>query len=697
MSVGLFVAAIGILVSVGWSFDITFLKSILPKWRAMPPAAALGFILSGCSLYCFGLAWQGRTWLRRISQICALCVALFGLFKLGHYIFGWSMNFDMLGFHDPANVSFPTRMSQLTAVDFLLLGGALLLAGRSGFSRLFQIFVISATLIGWLGFLRYLYGGEPLLSYGQMAVHTSVLLIILSGGILCTRPDAGLMVLLMSDSEGGKLARRMLLPTLLVPFLITFLESLVDRTGWFNPDAQSSLFTILDIIIFGGLVWFNAALLHRADMEHRRATQERNRLAHIVEDSEDAIISKDLDGIITSWNRGAEKVFGYSAQEAIGKSMLMLFPPDRVEEEPKILERIRRGEDVSHFETVRVTKSGKLIDVSVTISPLMEGDKIIGASKIARDITDRKEAERSLKLFRMLIDNSSDGIEVIDPVTGRLLDINERTCERLGYSREELLSMNVMEIDPIGINSNIWRRHIEETRKIGFKIIEGVHRRKDGSTFPIEVNVRYVQSDRDYLIAVIRDITERKRAEEELRANRAKLETALASMTDAVFISDNKGRFIEFNDAFATFHKFKSKEECAKNLADYPAILEVFTDGELTPLEQWAVPRALRGETRTNVEHTLRRKDTGETWVGSYSFAPVRDKSGAIVGSVVVGRDITERKRADEEIKIQLEELQRWHEAMLGREDRILELKREVNELLIHGHQTARYSDFSTS
>jgi PAS domain-containing protein len=136
------------------------------------------------------------------------------------------------------------------------------------------------------------------------------------------------------------------------------------------------------------------------------------------------------------------------------------------------------------------------------------------------------------------------------------------------------------------------------------------------------------------------------------RESRAKLESALASMTDAVFISDKQGRFIEFNEAFATFHKFKNKQECAKTLADYPAFLDVFLPGgELAPLEQWAVPRALRGETATNAEYTLRRKDTGETWVGSYSFAPIRDKDGTIVGSVVTGRDITERKRAETETR----------------------------------------------
>jgi signal transduction histidine kinase len=151
---------------------------------------------------------------------------------------------------------------------------------------------------------------------------------------------------------------------------------------------------------------------------------------------------------------------------------------------------------------------------------------------------------------------------------------------------------------------------------------------------------------------IVLDITERKQAEKAVRENQAKLQAALASMTDAVFISDAEGRFVHLNDAFATFHRFPSKEECAKTLAEYPDILDVFLpDGTVAPLNMWAVTRALRGEAATNAEYTLRRKDTGESWVGSYSFGPIRDRDGLIVGSVVVGRDITDRKRADEEIR----------------------------------------------
>ena len=128
--------------------------------------------------------------------------------------------------------------------------------------------------------------------------------------------------------------------------------------------------------------------------ERKQAEEYAQRLATIVEFSDDAIVSKDLNGVITSWNRGAERLFGYTAEEAIGKPITILIPPDRQNEEPGILERIRRGQQVDHYETVRRRKDGSLVDISLTASPVKNAQgKIIGASKIARNITERRQAE----------------------------------------------------------------------------------------------------------------------------------------------------------------------------------------------------------------------------------------------------------------------------------------------------------------
>ena len=137
----------------------------------------------------------------------------------------------------------------------------------------------------------------------------------------------------------------------------------------------------------------------RADITARKQAEEiLARQAAIIESSDDAIISKTLDGVIITWNRGAEKLFGYSAKEVVGRPMLMLFPPERAGEEADILERIARGESVDHFETTRVRKDGKRIEVSVTISPIRDSaGRIVGASKIARDISERRALELAVE------------------------------------------------------------------------------------------------------------------------------------------------------------------------------------------------------------------------------------------------------------------------------------------------------------
>jgi PAS domain S-box-containing protein len=134
--------------------------------------------------------------------------------------------------------------------------------------------------------------------------------------------------------------------------------------------------------------------------EHKRADSMGARLAAIVEASDDAIVSKDLNGTILTWNQGAERLFAYTAEEAVGKPITILIPPDRHDEEPGILERIRRGERIDHYETVRMRKDGGLIDTSLTVSPIRNAaGRIIGASKIARDITERRRAEERQNLL----------------------------------------------------------------------------------------------------------------------------------------------------------------------------------------------------------------------------------------------------------------------------------------------------------
>jgi PAS domain S-box-containing protein len=179
---------------------------------------------------------------------------------------------------------------------------------------------------------------------------------------------------------------------LLIPFHV---KGEAVGTIWVVSHDPSRRFDAEDLRIMTNLGSFAAAAYQT--LLSLNATR---RIASIVESSNDAIVGKDLNGIITSWNTGAERIFGYAAEEVVGKPVTILMPPDRQNEEPRILERIRRGERVEHYETIRQRKDGSLVDISLTVSPIKDEEgKIIGASKIARDIAERRRSEQQIALL----------------------------------------------------------------------------------------------------------------------------------------------------------------------------------------------------------------------------------------------------------------------------------------------------------
>ena len=183
--------------------------------------------------------------------------------------------------------------------------------------------------------------------------------------------------------------------------------------------------------------------------ERKRAEEASHQFTAIVESTEDAIVGKNLDGIITSWNPGAEKLFGYTAEEIIGKPVSTLIPLDRQDEEPGILARLRRGESIRHYETVRVGKNGWPINVSLTVSPIKDATgKIIGASKIARDITEEKQAEEALRQAKDELANVNESLEKrVQARTAELTHANETLqLEVAERKRSELARLRLVGI-----------------------------------------------------------------------------------------------------------------------------------------------------------------------------------------------------------------------------------------------------------
>jgi PAS domain S-box-containing protein len=251
-----------------------------------------------------------------------------------------------------------------------------------------------------------------------------------------------------------------------------------------------------------------------------RASDTEAILAAIVESSDDAIISKDLDGIITSWNRAAERIFGYSASEVVGSPISILIPENRKDEEPRILKRIQNGETIDHYETVRQCKDGRLIDISLTVSPVVNSSgEIIGASKIARDITQRKFADKQLARLAAIVESSDDAI-ISKDLNGKIMTWNDGAEALFGYSAEEAIGAYVNMLIPKDLVNE--EPMILERIGRGEKIdhYETIRRRKDGKLVHISLTVSPLFDPDGNVVGaskIARDMTDRLAAETERR------------------------------------------------------------------------------------------------------------------------------------------------------------------------------------
>jgi len=236
-------------------------------------------------------------------------------------------------------------------------------------------------------------------------------------------------------------------------------------------------------------------------------------LAAIVESSDDAIFGKTLDGTILTWNPAAERMYGYTAAEAVGRSVAMLVPADRAHELEEILERVRRGSRVVHYETLRRRKDGTEVDVSVTVSPIRDTEgRIVGASSIARDVGDRKRREEE---YRHLFAQHPSPMWVYEPETLRFVEVNEAAVAAYGWSREEFLARTIADIRPPedrpALLSGVQGR--TEARTSGV----GRHVHKDGSLHDVVVHSTEVGFEgRPARLVLAQDITEQRRLEKQL-------------------------------------------------------------------------------------------------------------------------------------------------------------------------------------
>ncbi|MEG4115137.1 MULTISPECIES: PAS domain S-box protein [unclassified Microcoleus] len=384
------------------------------------------------------------------------------------------------------------------------------------------------------------------------------------------------------------------------------------------------------------------------------------RLAAIVESSEDAILSKDLEGVVTSWNVGAETIFGYTAAEIVGQSGRKLIPPDYRDEENAIFTKIQLGERTEHYDTKRLRKDGTLIDVSMSVSPIKdETGNIIGVSKIARNIADRKQAEAALReseeRWELSVRGNNDGIWDWNIQTHDVF-FSSRWKQMLGYEDREIQNIldewaNLVHPDDLGWVMQAVQDHF--AKKTPFYLTEYRLRCKDGSYKWILDRGQALWDDAGNVIRMAgshTDITERKQAEVALQVSEARYRQLIDNL-NAGFVIHATDTSIQLCNERAGELLGLSMDQMLGKTAISPAWHFVREDGSVMPLEEYPVNQVLsRGSSLKNYVLGIKKEIDSCVWVLVNAY-PEFDQNSKIIQVVVTFIDISNRKKVELEIQ----------------------------------------------
>ena len=384
----------------------------------------------------------------------------------------------------------------------------------------------------------------------------------------------------------------------------------------------------------------------------KQAEEARSLLASIVEFSDDAIIGKDLGGTIVSWNRAAELLYGYRADEVTGRSVSILAPPGRPDEISTILEKIRRGDRISHFDTLRMAKDGRPVDVSLTISPIKNAvGEVTGAATIARDITELKRAEETIRQseekYRSLVANIPDVAWTLDG-KGRFAFMSPNIQRVRGYTADEVYQR--------GADLLFESLHPDDAENVR-KAFESLFTR--GEAYNVEYRVQrktgewiwvndravatYEKNGTRYADGLLSDITERKRAEAALRTSESRYRLLFETNVAAIIRNTTEGRIVDCNVAAARILGYESPQEMMGL-----SIRDIHWD----PEKRVGLMARLQAEkTIAGAEVKFRHKAGRPVWlILNLSLTPPDDSGEAFVQGTLF--DITERKRAEEELRL---------------------------------------------
>lgn len=430
------------------------------------------------------------------------------------------------------------------------------------------------------------------------------------------------------------------------PGLLAVALTAVAATMWLEPIGLPMVIRSTDITglalylcICLIIVWLCRRVRPGRDVE-LAGIEAQARLAAIVESSQDAIVSKSLDGTIRTWNNAAERLYGYAVHEVIGQSIRILIPPERQDEEAMITDRLRHGERVDHYETERIGKDGSRVAVSIAVSPIRDAHgTVIGGSNIARSVAEQRRAQEALKLQSRVLEKMTEGVSLAD-ANGVILYTNPAEDAMFGYAAGELVGQHVTVQNTYAPEENqrIVAQIIEHLKSQGHWTGEFSNRRKDGSAFTTHATITSLElGGKQHWVCVQRDVTEQRRVEVE----RERLAAMVRASGDAIMSVGPDGRIVTWNLGAERLFGYLAHEIIGQPIA-------ILSPPEQPDHSQQFFERVRQGESITGVETIRLRKDGTHVHV-AIAIDPVFDAVGRIIAMVGVLRDISERKRAEAE------------------------------------------------
>jgi PAS domain S-box-containing protein len=650
-----FSVAVGLLSLIGIAFDIAVLKSLVPGDVTIKANTAVCLMLLG---FCLWAARQPRK--SRLGQIAAGLTALVGLLTIAEYLFGWDLGIDQLLYREPAADTVfslgPGLMSPIAALDFLFLGlGLLLLDWHVSLKsrRLWPVQYLASisAILAIVGLLDFLLGFRG--AYTHIALHTAFTLLVISLAVLSLRIDRGVPALLASSSAGGALTRRLLPAAAAIPALIGALAWYALAANRTSAWGAISFMTIAMIVLLTAFSVWNGYIVNRGDLERETAQgilqrrqlelREAERLAHVGSWWRDAQSSN------VTWSPGLSYIAGRDPllPPPTWEDHLRFFtPPGAAQLDAAVRKAMETGASFElDLEMLRTDGAVRQVTGRGEAERDPGGQVALVRGSI-HDVTERRQAQealrRSAEEISDLYNRAPCGYHSLDP-DGVFLRINDTELEWLQYTREEVIGKRRFTDFLTREGSKIFARSFPQFKAKGVvQDLEFDLVRKDGTTFPVLLTASAITDAGGHYVmsrSTVYDITERKREEQ----SRAQLAAIVESSDDAIISKTLDERILTWNKGAEHIFGYQAQEIVGRSI-------EVLVPPDRLDELHRLMQSLKQGESTGHLETVRLRKD-GRAIDVALTASPIRNAEGEVVAAATISRDITDRKRAENEIR----------------------------------------------